>query len=212
MGTGRDTRLFTPSAIRSITARDRCCQMPACTRTRWLQAHHVTPWSEGGETTIANGCLVCASCHLQLHEGNLRLERVTRESVALPEHKHLTMTADEQSRARAAIAGGQRFRLVRRDGRYVAGPRRREDSCVRSSANLRGNLCGNENGADCHDCGMNGDVNGSTSSCISSSKSGGRGSGVGNANAEASGRNRHNEIDTLSRAFSGDQLEQYRVA
>jgi len=128
VATGRDTRLFSPPAIRAITARDRCCQMPGCTRTRWLQAHHVIPWSAGGETTIANGCLICAGCHLQLHEGNLRLERVTRESIALPEHEQLTMTNDEQSRTRAAIAAVQRFRLVRCDGRYVAGPRRRADS------------------------------------------------------------------------------------
>jgi len=140
---GRDTRLFSPSAIRAITARDRCCQMPGCTRNRWLQAHHVIPWSEGGETTIANGCLVCAGCHLQLHEGNLRLELVTRGSIALPEQEQLTMTTDEQSRARAAIAAVQRFRLVRRDGRYVAGPRRRGNSRDRPSQNL----CGNEHSA-----------------------------------------------------------------
>jgi len=130
---GRGTRLFSPSAIRAITARDRCCQMPGCTRTRWLQAHHVIPWSEGGETTVANGCLICAGCHLQLHEGNLRLERITRESIALPEHEQLTMTKDEQSRTRAAIAAVQRFRLVRSDGRHVAGPRRRADSWSSSS-------------------------------------------------------------------------------
>jgi len=175
VATGRDTRLFSPSAIRAITARDRCCQMPGCTRTRWLQAHHVIPWSAGGETTIANGCLICASCHLQLHEGNLRLERVTRESIALPEHEPLTMTNDEQSRARAAIAAVQRFRLVRSDGRYVAGPRRRAGSCDRHSANL----CRFQKGADCHDCGLK-------------------------------SRTDH-EIDVLSRAFSGDQLEQYRI-
>ena len=175
VATGRDTRLFSPSAIRAITARDRCCQMPGCTRTRWLQAHHLIPWSAGGETTIANGCLICASCHLQLHEGNLRLERVTRESIALPEHEQLTMTSDEQSRTRAAIAAVQRFRLVRSDGRSVAGSRRRAGSCDRPSANL----CRFEKGADCHDGG---------------SKS-----------------RTDDEIDVLSRAFSGDQLEQYRV-
>jgi len=175
VATGRDTRLFSPSAIRAITARDRCCQMPGCTRTRWLQAHHVIPWSAGGETTIANGCLICASCHLQLHEGNLRLERVTRESIALPEHEPLTMTNDEQSRARAAIAAVQRFRLVRSDGRYVAGPRRRAGSCDRHSANLRRF----QKGADCHDGGLK-------------------------------SRTDH-EIDVLSRTFSVDQLEQYRI-
>ena len=143
VATGSDTRLFSPSAIRAITARDRCCQMPGCTRTRWLQAHHVIPWSEGGETAVANGCLICASCHLQLHEGNLRLERVTRESIALPEHEQLTMTADEQLRARAAISAVQRFRLVRRGGRYVAGPRRHADFRRGSTSNL----CGNEHSA-----------------------------------------------------------------
>jgi|GEM_PF-564282 len=183
VGTGRDTRLFTPSAIRAITARDRCCQMPGCTRTRWLQAHHVTPWSEGGETTIANGCLLCANCHLQLHEGNLRLERVTRESVALPDHEHLTMTTDEQSRARAAIAAVQRFRLVRRDGRHVAGPRRPGDNRRRPSSNP----CGNEIDADFQDCDMKSDTG-------------------------YSSRSTHDDVDVLSHGFSGDRLERYRVA
>jgi len=189
VATGRDTRLFSPSAIRAITARDRCCQMPGCTRSRWLQAHHVIPWSEGGETTVANGCLICGSCHRQLHEGNLRLERVTGESIALPEHDQLTMTNDEQSRARAAIATVQRFRLVGRDGRYVAGPRR----CAGSRQGSSSNLCGNENGPDYLGCGINGHSD----------------DGIGGG---ASGRTCSQEIDVLSGAFNGDQLEQFRVS
>lgn len=144
VATGRDTRLFSPSSIRAITARDRCCQMPGCTRTRWLQAHHVVPWSEGGATTISNGCLICSACHTRLHEGGLRLERVAKASIALSDdvldNDQTTMTSDEQSRARAAIAAVQRFRLVGRDGQFIAGPRRRA-GCTDRTAHSERTAC-----------------------------------------------------------------------
>lgn len=124
VATGVDTRLFAPNAVRAITARDRCCQMPGCTRTRWLQAHHVIPWAEGGKTTVSNGCLMCSSCHRHLHEGRLRLERVTSASVELSDDSLLSLTPSEQQRARKMCAALQRFRLVRTDGRVVAGPGR----------------------------------------------------------------------------------------
>lgn len=148
VATGQETRLFAPNAVRAITARDRCCQMPGCCRTRWLQAHHVVPWAEGGRTTVANGCLVCSSCHRRLHEEQLRLEKVASASVELSDDSMLTLKVEQQKRARRMCARIQRFRLVRVDGSVVAGPRRRSKSdTAHDSASFEIDNCEGKTGA-----------------------------------------------------------------
>jgi hypothetical protein len=75
-GTAR--RFFTSNQILAIVARDgdRCCA-PFCDRpSAWSDGHHLTPVSQGGKTTIANGALPCEGHHVQLHEGHWGLERL----------------------------------------------------------------------------------------------------------------------------------------
>ena len=33
---------------RALRHRDRCCRFPGCTRSRWLDGHHVVHWADGG--------------------------------------------------------------------------------------------------------------------------------------------------------------------
>ncbi len=58
-----------PVAIRkAIIARDRCCQWPGCEMpARWSDVHHVQSWEAGGETSVANGMLLCRRHHTFLH-------------------------------------------------------------------------------------------------------------------------------------------------
>ena len=44
------------------------CQHPGCRHTRWLQIHHITPWSEGGTTDLDNLILLCGYHHRWVHE------------------------------------------------------------------------------------------------------------------------------------------------
>jgi hypothetical protein len=75
---GTQGRFFTQSQVLAIIARDgdTCCA-PFCDRpSAWSDGHHLTPVSEGGKTTIANGALPCEGHHLQLHEGHWQLQRL----------------------------------------------------------------------------------------------------------------------------------------
>jgi plasmid stabilization system protein ParE len=65
---GRAQRLV-PDRLRSaLVARDRCCAFPGCDQpARMTEAHHVTHWSEGGPTDLANLVLLCHKHHRVIH-------------------------------------------------------------------------------------------------------------------------------------------------
>ena len=49
---------------RGIIARDCGCRWPGCEiPPGWCEAHHVNYWQHGGETSIANGVLLCSRHH-----------------------------------------------------------------------------------------------------------------------------------------------------
>lgn len=132
VGVSHDTRLWPRPMVRAITERDRCCQMPGCTRTRFGQLHHVVTVADRGPTSVTNGALVCSSCHAALHEGGFRLERVTIDDIDLGENAEQLLggSTDEPDdtariRTRERVVALQRFRLLAPDGRIVAGPKRR---------------------------------------------------------------------------------------
>ncbi|MGV9713347.1 HNH endonuclease [Gordonia sp. NPDC003424] len=63
---GTKKRLFPAHLRKAIIIRDQCCIK--CGAPAWLgRCHHITYWSEGGPTDLDNGCLLCASCHTQVH-------------------------------------------------------------------------------------------------------------------------------------------------
>ena len=62
---GRTSNLVPPYLRRAIARRDRRCRFPGCDRPpRGCQVHHLVPWSEGGETSLRNCCLLCPFHHL----------------------------------------------------------------------------------------------------------------------------------------------------
>ncbi|GAB5077943.1 HNH endonuclease signature motif containing protein [Arthrobacter sp. AD-310] len=66
---GRKTRLFTPAQRLALTARDQGCAFPNCTAPApWCEAHHITYWSHGGDTSINNGVLLCSHHHHLIHK------------------------------------------------------------------------------------------------------------------------------------------------
>ena len=65
---GRATRAFPDPTRRAITARDRECRWPGCaTPAGWCEIHHHDHWEHGGETSAANGVLLCTHHHRFLH-------------------------------------------------------------------------------------------------------------------------------------------------
>ena len=71
---GRKHRLVQPALRRALRARDQCCRYPGCSHTRWLDAHHVMHWIDGGRTSLDNTILLCSKHHRLLHEGGFRIK------------------------------------------------------------------------------------------------------------------------------------------
>jgi len=72
---GRTSNVVPPHLRRAVARRDRRCRFPGCDRRpRACQVHHLVPWSEGGETSLCNCCLVCPFHHLiVIHQWGWRL-------------------------------------------------------------------------------------------------------------------------------------------
>jgi len=82
---GRETRLYTRRQRVALAVRDGGCRFPECTRPpSWTEAHHITPWSEGGSTDLHDGVLLCRHHHLLLHNNGWRIIRVDAGLAVVP--------------------------------------------------------------------------------------------------------------------------------
>ena len=59
---GGKSRAIPPAMHRALRSRDQGCWFPGCTHKHTVDAHHIQPWSEGGETK-AHGCARAAEAH-----------------------------------------------------------------------------------------------------------------------------------------------------
>jgi hypothetical protein len=85
---GRTARLHTKHQRIAMELRDGGCTAEGCERPpAWCEAHHETPWSEGGGTSVGEGRLLCPRHHHLAHDdrydtrtlpdGRLRFHRRT---------------------------------------------------------------------------------------------------------------------------------------
>jgi hypothetical protein len=74
LNVGRKQRVIPLALKRALLARDKCCRFPGCTHERWLHAHHVEHWADGGETSLANIMMLCSRHHRLLHEGGFEIK------------------------------------------------------------------------------------------------------------------------------------------
>jgi hypothetical protein len=65
---GRKTRTVPPALRRALRLRDQGCRFPGCTQTRYVDAHHVRHWCDGGETSLDNLITLCRHHHRLLHQ------------------------------------------------------------------------------------------------------------------------------------------------
>jgi hypothetical protein len=72
---GRKTRTVPTAIKRALRSRDKACSFPGCHHTRFVDAHHIEHWSNGGETNIDNLMLLCSQHHKLVHEGGFTIER-----------------------------------------------------------------------------------------------------------------------------------------
>ena len=72
---GRKTRTIPPAIRRALVVRDGGCRFPGCTNQRWLDAHHLEHWVDGGVTSRDNLALLCHTHHESVHEGGFSVAR-----------------------------------------------------------------------------------------------------------------------------------------
>jgi hypothetical protein len=73
VGLGRRARAVRGQLFRVLHHRDQgTCRFPGCERRRWLHAHHLVHWADGGGTNLDNLVLLCHAHHRLLHEGGWR--------------------------------------------------------------------------------------------------------------------------------------------
>lgn len=65
---GRRRRTVDWRLRKALDVRDGGCRFPGC-GSRYTQAHHAIPWSEGGKTALDNLILLCRFHHRTVHEG-----------------------------------------------------------------------------------------------------------------------------------------------
>jgi hypothetical protein len=53
---------------RALWSRDRGGSFPGCRSTRYMDAHHIKHWTNGGATSLDNLTLLCTYHHTLLHE------------------------------------------------------------------------------------------------------------------------------------------------
>jgi hypothetical protein len=78
---GRKQRTVSTPLKRALHARDGGCTFPGCHRRRFLDAHHLEHWVDGGETHLDNLTLLCTYHHRLLHEGGFKIEREGTEAL-----------------------------------------------------------------------------------------------------------------------------------
>ncbi len=71
---GRKTRTVPTALRRALQRRDRGCRFPGCTQHRFVDAHHVRHWADGGATNLDNLVLLCRRHHRSVHEEGFRIE------------------------------------------------------------------------------------------------------------------------------------------
>jgi hypothetical protein len=72
---GRKSRTVPPAIRRALQQRDKSCQFPGCTCSRFVDAHHIHHWADGGETNMNNLVLLCRAHHRLVHEGGFQLNK-----------------------------------------------------------------------------------------------------------------------------------------
>jgi hypothetical protein len=100
LSVGRKTRTIPPAIRRALQRRDGGCRFPGCSATRFVDAHHVVHWADGGETGMHNLVLLCRRHHRLVHEGGFGIETRLAGTFAftLPDGNTLPDTADGRFR------------------------------------------------------------------------------------------------------------------
>ncbi len=96
---GRRSRTIAPALRRALKRRDAGCRFPGCTHTRFVDAHHIQHWADGGDTSLDNLALLCRHHHRLIHEGGFAVQRTGSSFLFTdPRGNVVPITAEKRSR------------------------------------------------------------------------------------------------------------------
>lgn len=72
----RESRVASTAQRRALLQRDHGCAFPGCGHTRFVDAHHVLSWEQGGGTDLDNLVLLCRRHHRLLHAGEYSIDMI----------------------------------------------------------------------------------------------------------------------------------------
>ena len=74
---GRAKRFHDSAHRTAMSLRDRACRAAGCdVPAAWCEAHHLRPWSAGGQTSVHDGVLLCGFHHHRAHDRTYDLTRL----------------------------------------------------------------------------------------------------------------------------------------
>lgn len=74
LGIGMSDRGIPEPMATYLRNRDGGCRFGGCSRTRYLDAHHIVHWANGGPTNVSNLIMLCHQHHSLIHEGGWHIE------------------------------------------------------------------------------------------------------------------------------------------
>jgi hypothetical protein len=97
---GRKSRTIPPAIRRALKRRDGGCRFPGCSCHKFVDAHHIRHWADGGETRIDNLVLLCRRHHRLVHEGGFGVKVQADGSIrfSYPDGRDLPATNDGRFR------------------------------------------------------------------------------------------------------------------
>jgi hypothetical protein len=107
---GRRARTVPASIRRALSVRDETCRFPGCCESKYVDAHHIKHWAEGGETSLDNLVTLCRYHHRALHQGkfSIRVDKAHAENTeqlmtfSMPSGREIEMGFFPQFPAEAA--------------------------------------------------------------------------------------------------------------
>jgi hypothetical protein len=102
---GRKSRTIPPAIRRALQRRDGGCRFPGCSCNRFVDAHHILHWADGGETGMDNLVLLCRRHHRLVHEGGFGVHTGAGHEIwfSYPSGDTLPASADGRYRGNAVL-------------------------------------------------------------------------------------------------------------
>jgi Domain of unknown function (DUF222)/HNH endonuclease len=70
---GRRSRIVPAAISRALALRDKTCRFPGCCESKYVDAHHIRHWADGGDTSLDNLVTLCRHHHRLLHQGGFTI-------------------------------------------------------------------------------------------------------------------------------------------